>query len=1080
MHRLTALILVALLAGAATASGQDYQATETLDETDVASWDPNDSVTVTVNPSSPGTPVTVTVTGAIPPPAVRNADQLTVGIQNEDAAARTELLFLHDGSMVFGSIDVFGGNGGTVLTVDGTSGAEVTAQGVVKLAGYNASGIRSAAIAVTNGGVLNVGDGAADLTGEQGLRVAEGTITISGSGKLNTSTFILGTDEGIAGGSVMTISTGGEFHVTNERFAAQIDVGTLNIRNDAGTVEFLGGVTVGGDGIVNIDTAAGPATAVTLGTNKSLKLGMFAQLNITGNGTAVITDGAGGGYLWNDFGVVSVGSNATLQVDRFYQTRGETVINGTLDANRVGGGAFEVAGGLATVAGRLLADSALVSGGTMDINGTIEANTFSVSGGEANVTATGTTQALTNEATGTGKLNINGTVASDVKLSTRGGGVLNFNQGASVGAGSGSVALDIGGTANSAFNLREDLTTGGTNTFALGGGNLNLLNNKKLTVDSTGSTLSLYGNLNFDGGTVEFNDGVIFRSGGIFNKRSAEAVMTMNGAALEIGRGATLDASLGSVNITGASGLAINGGTYMAGWENNAVTMAKVTAPSGTGTLSVAGNSKIIMTNRLQAQAQSITGGGTPLLILASECLDGTVTTMSYGDDFYIYDFATATDGSGQWGLYMTGFREASEDEKIASILGGWNGHPRVAGHASKVINNDFLGAIIAGRRLQVSLSYDSLTPDGQFNANVLGSLSSPATSDYDALMLYNGSGLAMANQAVLAANSHTMNRLGLRNTWLRREMAATDDGAFGCGVPLACEFLDENVANRVWASAQYLYDRQYWDEGFEGYEYRARGVMVGYDRIFGDLAVGAAFSYVGGDFQDAAALSHNSTLDTYGFHLYGIYNHESGAFITGTIGTSYTDNQIEDLRVLNGAPGWNSADYRGQGWQVAASVGYDWKFDDCLTVTPSIGVAHQDYRSKAHQQVFIAADGSAAAGTLQAGRVKNHSTTMPLRLSATYDIAGDDESLFTVNADLGYAYEFNSKGAEGRVGYAGLGGMVAPVSIASRAPGRHLFSVGLGGKYLYKQYEFGLNYEYTWRNQHRSHLLLGSFGLNF
>ena len=111
---------------------------------------------------------------------------------------------------------------------------------------------------------------------------------------------------------------------------------------------------------------------------------------------------------------------------------------------------------------------------------------------------------------------------------------------------------------------------------------------------------------------------------------------------------------------------------------------------------------------------------------------------------------------------------------------------------------------------------------------------------------------------------------------------------------------------------------------------------------------------------------------------------------------------------------------------------------------------------------------------------MKNHSTQIPLELAASYDLAGDEGSLLVLNANLGYAFELNKKGAAGFVAYHGLENHTVPVPIVSHPGGGNVFNIGFGGKYFYKQYEMALSYDYYLRDKSRMHMVTGNFGLTF
>lgn len=644
-------------------------------------------------------------------------------------------------------------------------------------------------------------------------------------------------------------------------------------------------------------------------------------------------------------------------------------------------------------------------------------------------------------------------------------------------------ALNIGGSAD-VLMMAEVKTGGGSGSFSFAGGDIMLQIGGKLNVGAVGNELFLGGNMTFDGGDAAFNDNVVWQKGGIFTMQGTPMAtgptIEMNNNRLSITANAIMDASGNSITIMDAQTLSISG-TYRAGHNGEKTLMV---SSVGGDRLYVDKNAKIEMSSALQRYVNS---GGLDsegeVLILATDSQTGAgVTDLIWNSGGYMYQYAVKQDSSGNWGVYVVGAAERTTDEQYNDLLAAWR--PKVGPDVSKVITKEYAGAIIRANGIVTGASgdYDRLSQTGKYNADVLSSFMNPGSSGagYDALMLYNGSGIAMANQAVINSGLRLLDRLEQRNTQLRHELKVASN-SLGSSDAYASQLMNQDNQRRVWAAGHYLHDNSGWDEGFAGYHYRAAGASVGYDHLFGNLVLGGSFSYTGGDYEDSAALENDSYINTYAFHLYGAYNAPcSGWFINGAAGYAYSDNQLRDKRLLLGQAGWNTADFHTNTWMVAGNIGYDYEPTDFLTVTGSVGVQYLHAGSSSHGQFFTSEQrGGTSFATLNAGKISNHSTTLPVDLTVSYDMLGDEDSLLTLFGNAGYAYEFNNAGATGRISYMGLGN-VGTVGVVSRHPGRHLLNVGGGAKYFYKQYEFGVSYDYVNRKKYNSHNFVGNVGIVF
>lgn len=952
--------------------------------------------------------------------------------------------------------------GAIVVNVNAGSG---TVTGGLTISGYNAGDSTAAPVRVdmsmTGGSSLTFGGALSMIATETSvisISVTGGSsLEFTGLGNLTAVS-----SAGVSSGSNLNLSvegagskvTFGALTVNDQTFNSSGTTKTISITNDA-ELKVNGALTLYNGGITVNDA--------------TLETGTF----VMGGGSAVRSN-AVRVEDYGTFRVLNTGSEAQIMNGSFY------ISNNATDVSFLGGvkvgkeGSLSVGIGLNVgTKGVTIADGGSV---TVASTGEIVGSYFDITGGSLQTDAGSLIGGSTRfTVSGTSSVSLAGQMLDTTTMELSGGTTTfasSFTVVDSSYTASALTGLAIKGSAIVNVASAVDIRSGGT--FEFTGGTVNLQTGGALNAASTGNDLSLRGTFNLNGGTASFADNVSW-TGGKINVNVANAAIDMNNNKFTLGAGGTLDASEGNLTLSNSTGLTISG-TYMAGYNGSDVTM--VTSTGGSGTLTVNSQASIQMSSALQRYINSggLTSSGGEVLILDSDALTRSgAQTLSWVAGSYVYDYEVRQKSDGTWGLFVTNSTLRSSEEQYNALLNAWNSV--TDGNAAKLINRDFANVIIqSGNIVTGSGNYDALSKSGKFNAEVLSSLSSPSTGSYDALMLYNGSGLGMVNQAVINSNYQIMKVLGQRNKHLRHELQVASD-SLSSSYAYAADILNETAANRVWAVGNYIHDNAGEDEGYMGYHYRATGVAFGYDRLFGNMTLGGAFSYTGGDFEDSSALENDSTINTYGFHLYGSYNSPTGWFANGSIGYGYSDDQIRDYRNLNGNLGWNTADYHTNSWMMAANVGYDLKPSDYLTVSASMGIAYQHAANSTHDQYFTS--GSLGGNTINAGNVKNHSTQLPLEVSVSYDVLGDDDQLLTFFGTVGYAYEFNNTGAEGRIAYGGLGNL-GSVDIVSRQPGRHVLNLGLGAKYYYNQYEFGLSYDYTNRKKYNSHNIIGNFGIAF
>jgi hypothetical protein len=974
-----------------------------------------------------------------------------------------------------------------LITVGGTNAR-------LRLTGAAASTIEDGVLRVNNGGTVALGQ--SNQSTQLIVDSADGIIDLAG-----------GTIAFVNAGSELALTGGGTMTVTAASFitgsgTVQNTSGVLDIADDliADNASFVSG---GQTTVQNGATLTAADFSVTGGTTTVDNGGLLAvanqlavsggQLNVNGSGPGIpgVTANT---VLVSGTGNVTVGASGNLVAGTYGQTGGTTTVNGTLTVttafNLSGGqttvqnGAtltaadFSVTGGIATVDyGGLLAvaNQLAVSGGQLNVNGSLSsdpgilphapgvtADTVAVSGnGNVNIGLSGLLIAGTYEQSG-GTTTIDGVLSAPI-FNLSGGDVIVSDFG----------LLDVSGidlsTIDDYLNPDEEYT----GTLNVSGGKLTLagmalagdmtFSGGIVQVDSAGllyvqnNVGGARGTLIMNGGEAFFDNGISFDAGGITSTALGGNIIGDVG----IRQNATLDVSEGSITIIGELALS---GAYKAGINSSGNTRANVNR------LIVQDSADIILTDAL---IKSIIGGGDNR-ILASTTASGTLALGFMFEDDYIYRILVEDTG-----LYVANVRPTTMPGFIGYMWDEWNRHPDVNGNADKLIDNDFASVVLrASLDYMDQTLYPFLTYDGRQNIlNLFAIGEGPSAASYSGLMLYNGSGLAAVNQANLDAARQALGALERRAESLRHEIAADPAGATAPGRDY---YGYESYPNRFWVDLYGSRLREDWDQGFAGYIYEPRGFALGYDRIFDRFAVGAAFNYGYGRFQDRAAERNDSSIASYNLSVYGLYASESGLYAAGSLGYTYYDNAVHDLRTLgydgNGR-GWNRADYNAYGWQLAGGVGYDIEVLDYFNLTPSVGIRHLTARGEAHDQKF-SPDGGLEYTTLRVGEIRGRSTTLPVELAASYDIFGEKDSVLSLSGMVGYAYELNGNGARGSFGY---GGLAYPrVKIVNRSTGRSIFTTGLGFDYIHDRYQFGLDYKYTARSEYSAHDLNGTFSLMF
>ncbi|MDR0362146.1 MAG: autotransporter domain-containing protein [Planctomycetota bacterium] len=911
--------------------------------------------------------------------------------------------------------NVFTQTAGTT-TIDQDGALDATTSVAIGGSNFNVNGdVATDMFAQTAGDTVISGTGTIEAATR--FTVGGGSFRLDRDGTLITQTFI-------QSGGTVTISTGGLLTVDDEISVSGVLGVLFDLYNETTTPKFT---QTGGTANINDGAILDATTSVAIGGGNfnvkgEVNTNVFTQ---TAGTTTIDQDGALDATTSVAIGGGNFNVKGEVNTNVFTQTAGTTMIDqvGVLDATT----------SIALDGGHFVAGS----------GGTATTNVFTQNRGETTIQGGGLIAAE--------EYSLNGGT-----LDVRFGGILNLTQTDDPedeqNQGDWQGLLNVrGGTMDVAGNIYSRAMT-------FSGGVINMRETGNLWIKSAVNGAS--GTLNMHGGNAIFEDNVIFESGSVVSHNSVSSIF----GNLNMRRNSTLDVSAASLDVIGDLTLA---GAYRAGFDP--VTGENTRA--NVNNLHVEKTADIEITTDL---LRSILNDGDNR-ILASKTSTGPNDVGSFMHGAYVFGVK-----GDDLGLYVVNARQVSTNEMMAYMHDEWNRHSMVRGHAYNLIKRDFVENIVDASKIYMDPAlYDALSYDGRENIRNLFNIGAgPDESSYSALMLYNGSGLATANRAHIDSAAQQLTALGERMGVMRHEIRAANDEMCEPGrfvVPA------DNYKNRFWATGFGSGITEDWEDGFAGYKYNPRGMAVGYDRIFGDMAAGAAFSYGYGRFEDKAAEKHDSDIATYTMSLYGLYAHESGLYASASAGYTFYDNSIRDMRTValygERMSGWNKADYNAHGWQIAGALGYDVEAFEDFLLTPSIGIRHITAESDSHNQRFQPVDGREYT-TLRAGKVRNHSTAVPIELAVNYNVMNQDMGMLSLSGMIGYAYEFHNKGATGYIAYGGLA--FPPVKVASKAPGKNILSAGFGLNYVYDRFEFGLGYKFTSRSEYASHDYNGSFSVMF
>jgi len=702
----------------------------------------------------------------------------------------------------------------------GTPGVLLTAGGAVTnntggtISGYDGVAGTDAAVTVTNAG---------SITGtSHGVALTDGGNVNNLSGG-----YIVGIEGGVAGHNAsLTITNAGTIKATGANSAGVALLAGGSVSNSA--------VIAGATGVYASGVAAmvsnGGAITGTVKHGVSLMDGGSVD-NLAGGEIIGVTAGVGASgalTLTNAGTIESIAIAASSSNSAGVKAlAGGSVVNqsgGVISSNDVGvymtGAASSV-----TNAGSITGSAASVEFAGADAN-TLTLQTGSTLNGAAyGSTASGATNALTLQGTGTANNNFVAFNTLDVQAT----GSWTLGGTSAIGATEvSSGTLIVTGALASAFTVDSGATLQGSSASLLG----NVTDNGTLVFDQ--ASAGVFANAITGSGQLIKQDAGLLALNGV----SSIAATAVNGGNLQIGDAAHASAQLTS-NVTVNTGGTLSGhGTVVGNVANNGGTVS----PGGTiGTLTINGN--YTQTSASVLSIETTPDTSSKLVVTGTATLAGTlqfVTDPGFYRKGTQYDFLSAASVTGTFSS-VTATNGATFSVSIGpngAIVTETAGAYAPVGNATA--NQRAVGAAFINYPIGVS-DFDPV-------ANALIALPTAAGQNaaYDRL-----GGEVDADFLTVARDD------------VRSFLGGVEDQNAGGGSP-------KSGPNATWGYVTGSADTVHGDGNAHGFDQHAGGVVFGGERDLGaNTRLGAAFDYSHSDFS-LQGLDQNGALDTVAGGVYG------------------------------------------------------------------------------------------------------------------------------------------------------------------------------------------------------------------
>jgi outer membrane autotransporter protein len=277
------------------------------------------------------------------------------------------------------------------------------------------------------------------------------------------------------------------------------------------------------------------------------------------------------------------------------------------------------------------------------------------------------------------------------------------------------------------------------------------------------------------------------------------------------------------------------------------------------------------------------------------------------------------------------------------------------------------------------------------------------------------------------------------------------------------------DAGSRVWAAGFGAWAKQKDADGFFGYKYGSRGVLLGFDHELAavpGLTLGINASISNGEMKNNGYYSETD-IDTFGLGIYGMYEAANGFFVEGNLGISWSENRMETKSVLTGA--MRKADFDAKTFQAGLNFGYTFRPADNVHLVPTVGLQYIRIKQDGWQE-RLSDPNLPDIPAHWFGDSKRDFLEVPvsLKLESTHRIGS---VTVTPEVHVGAVFTVNDPKSSMRMGFVGSDSSMSLVGIDS---GKSRFQAGAGVKIqatdlvdIFASYELETRSKYTSQYAH-------------
>jgi outer membrane autotransporter protein len=291
--------------------------------------------------------------------------------------------------------------------------------------------------------------------------------------------------------------------------------------------------------------------------------------------------------------------------------------------------------------------------------------------------------------------------------------------------------------------------------------------------------------------------------------------------------------------------------------------------------------------------------------------------------------------------------------------------------------------------------------------------------------------------------------------------------------LPPAAGSSDE-AFNRIWVGGYGVWGDAKNRNGVYGYEYKAGGVSLGYDRVVDSvpgLRLGLSTTFSSGKLDNNDKRT-SIDIDTVGIGLYGSYLWNEKFFVDASIAYGKSKNDYDVNLVIQGK---KTGSFDIDTWQFGLRFGTILKYGNFQFI-PNIGVLYMTFDQEGWKEstkgVHPALD---VANWFK--KSNDHQVDIPvqLRINTTFD-AGS--ATITPELRLGWTYAAKEANKGLDVGFVGSN---QTAHIQGIKPSRNTFQVGAGVKVKTPSIvDFFVNYDLDSGKEYKNHSLSAGLGIDF